>query len=1180
MDTLLEKFRKKPKVMEHNRYKINIPVSEFEGNKGQTINKDVQMGEEEMEEDGEFRAGEDARLGEDVRMDEVQQKITGVDGFKIIDNTKILKKSEIEKYNELRMKIMGTMPMPVYKVGEKGEKQYLESDGNGNGGIKKKVTDIRQDNNNGLLPGEKLIKVKKRVRKTKATDLTTKSLRDIANDEIGEELLPRVPKKEDLVLIKHASYYMNNREKFVYFINNLFRPYRDEILKDEGKVSCDRSGETGENKLFTHQKIIRDYINLYTPYRGLLLYHGLGSGKTCGSIAIAEGFLGVPSIAFVEGLTSVRKVVVMTPASLQTNFIEELKRCGNPIFKKKQYWEFVSVEESNDEMINQLSSALGLPRSYIKTSRGAWFVDVRRESNYDVLSTENKKRLEDQINEMINQKYSFIAYNGLRKRRLSELTRQGTYNIFDNRTIIIDEAHNFVSLIVNKIDSEKDLSNPTHTSTILYKMIMEAQNARVILLTGTPMVNYPNEIGILFNLLRGYIRTWKFPIKQEGTTTARYTTEMIEPFFKKHNIVDYIEVVSNEIILTRNPYEFTNKFYTKKDDVSYLGTRKDSKEPFLNDSEFINNILKLLQTNNINIDKSKVKIELHKALPDRLNDFMDTFIDEKTGKIKNEHIFKRRILGLTSYFKSAQEGLMPKYDIESDYHLIRIDMSDYQFSKYEEIRLQERDKEVKSARKTNELYGKTNSSYRIFSRAYCNFVFPSPPGRPMPKRKKIQDGKEDGKEDKFEIEAALDIMRDEDDIDGISVTEKRKTEEGVLINNEEVTDVLDESEDYPARIQNALAHLQKESSSILTHEALEIYSPKFLHMLENIEDVKMVGSHLIYSQFRTLEGIGIFSLILEANGFAQFKIKKVGATWTLDIPEEKRIPRKMFALYTGTETTEEKELIRNIFNGEMDLVPTELREQILKISAKNLYGELIKIFMITASGAEGISLKNVRYVHITEPYWHPVRKEQVIGRARRICSHSELPEEERNIKVFMYIMTFTEAQIRDKMSITLKNNDRSKFNKENKRPLTTDEALYEIMNRKEDITNQIVKSIKETSFDCAIHNTGKSGEILECFGFGNETNAKIFSYKPNIEQEDRDTKVQALNLGKESWRARRKVIDGKAYALRLDENGETTNKLYDLVSFERARDNPGMGLQAEFVGKIIKQDGKEMLEGI
>ena len=38
-----------------------------------------------------------------------------------------------------------------------------------------------------------------------------------------------------------------------------------------------------------HQQIVRDYINIYTPYRGLLLYHGLGAGKTCNSIGIAEG---------------------------------------------------------------------------------------------------------------------------------------------------------------------------------------------------------------------------------------------------------------------------------------------------------------------------------------------------------------------------------------------------------------------------------------------------------------------------------------------------------------------------------------------------------------------------------------------------------------------------------------------------------------------------------------------------------------------------------------------------------------------------------------------------------------------------------------------------------------------------------------------------------------------------
>ena len=59
-------------------------------------------------------------------------------------------------------------------------------------------------------------------------------------------------------------------------------------------------------------------------------------------------------------------------------------------------------------------------------------------------------------------------------------------------------------------------------------------------------------------------------------------------------------------------------------------------------------------------------------------------------------------------------------------------------------------------------------------------------------------------------------------------------------------------------------------------------------MLENIQDEGYKGLHLIYSQFRTLEGVGMFSLVLEANGFIQFKIKKTGSDkWDLNITENK-----------------------------------------------------------------------------------------------------------------------------------------------------------------------------------------------------------------------------------------------------------------------------------------------------
>ena len=124
----------------------------------------------------------------------------------------------------------------------------------------------------------------------------------------GGKRLDRLPKEREKVIIKAPSYYMNNRKIFMNFMTQLFEPYRKEIEDSEGKASCDR-GDSVAFSLMAHQKIVRDYLNLYTPYRGLLLYHGLGSGKTCSSIAIAEG------------MKTNKQIVVMTPASLRMNYL-------------------------------------------------------------------------------------------------------------------------------------------------------------------------------------------------------------------------------------------------------------------------------------------------------------------------------------------------------------------------------------------------------------------------------------------------------------------------------------------------------------------------------------------------------------------------------------------------------------------------------------------------------------------------------------------------------------------------------------------------------------------------------------------------------------------------------------------------------------------------------------------
>ena len=79
-----------------------------------------------------------------------------------------------------------------------------------------------------------------------------------------------------------------------------------------------------------------------------------------------------------------------------------------------------------------------------------------------------------------------------------------------------------------------------------------------------------------------------------------------------------------------------------------------------------------------------------------------------------------------------------------------------------------------------------------------------------------------------------------------------------------------------------------------------------MKILQNLTDQSNIGSHLFYSQFRTIEGVGVFKLVLKHNGFAEFKIKKnTDDQWVVDIAEEDLVKPK-FVLYTGTETAEEK----------------------------------------------------------------------------------------------------------------------------------------------------------------------------------------------------------------------------------------------------------------------------------
>ena len=81
-------------------------------------------------------------------------------------------------------------------------------------------------------------------------------------------------------------YVLPNRKAFADSVARMFLKYRVPPETEEDKdIDVCIQRDTGTRELLPHQKIVRDYLSIETPYRGVLLYHGLGSGKTCSSIA-------------------------------------------------------------------------------------------------------------------------------------------------------------------------------------------------------------------------------------------------------------------------------------------------------------------------------------------------------------------------------------------------------------------------------------------------------------------------------------------------------------------------------------------------------------------------------------------------------------------------------------------------------------------------------------------------------------------------------------------------------------------------------------------------------------------------------------------------------------------------------------------------------------------------------
>ncbi len=229
--------------------------------------------------------------------------------------------------------------------------------------------------------------------------------------------------------------------------------------------------KANEFRLTPTQLFLKTFMSPETPYNSLLLFHGVGVGKTCSAITIAEGF-------------QRRKTLVLLNPGLQDNF-------------KKEIFDINNLKRDADGRIDFATTSQCTGNTYIKRIR-----------NRELMTIEAVER---KITRLINSKYTFMGPRQFAHyvKRLGD-GKSAIENIrrkFSGTLIIIDEAHhlrtNHGSYRAKGGSGDDDASPATEKmfTPALRRVLKYSDDVKLLMLTATPMFNDARDVIDLLNLM-------------------------------------------------------------------------------------------------------------------------------------------------------------------------------------------------------------------------------------------------------------------------------------------------------------------------------------------------------------------------------------------------------------------------------------------------------------------------------------------------------------------------------------------------------------------------------------------------------------------------------------------------------------------------------------------------------
>jgi hypothetical protein len=248
------------------------------------------------------------------------------------------------------------------------------------------------------------------------------------------------------------------------------------------------------------QRAVSRFMHPSTPYLGLLLYHGVGVGKTCSAVSIAENFLADrPN----------QRVHIIVPRSIAPGF---KKTIFNPALFRR-----AKADDPARYVKNGWYSAQCTSTTYL----GLVGATPEDEESKIILRIENQKRRRYRISGYmafkiaIDKLFKAIPSTITNPEELKERKRDILREHFNNGLIIIDEAHNLrqdpksLSLSTDEIapdenpdaDAIEEGAEAKAIVPMLLEILMYCEGLRIVLMSATPMFNTAPEILFLLNLL-------------------------------------------------------------------------------------------------------------------------------------------------------------------------------------------------------------------------------------------------------------------------------------------------------------------------------------------------------------------------------------------------------------------------------------------------------------------------------------------------------------------------------------------------------------------------------------------------------------------------------------------------------------------------------------------------------